>query len=77
MGIRARKRPEGAFCQLHMFAVDLLAKSELQPFWRAFSADGDKVGQMVFCIFMSKTRFAPHVREEIDGDQVRNRAGGN
>jgi len=31
---------------------------------------------MVFYIFMSKTRFAPHGMEKIDGVQVRNRAGG-
>ncbi|PKO06565.1 MAG: hypothetical protein CVU41_05545 [Chloroflexi bacterium HGW-Chloroflexi-3] len=31
---------------------------------------------MVFYVFMNKTRFALHGREHVDGDKVRNRAGG-
>ena len=60
-GIRARKRPAGAGAGPTCTCGSSI--QQLKPFWRAFSADEVKLGQMVFCIFMSKTRFAPHGRE--------------
>jgi len=37
---------------------------DLLLFWRAFSAAGDMVGQMVFCIFMTGKHDLPLLRDD-------------